>query len=169
MVCNKTTIIVSPNGRSYLANTTIEMVLVVDLHVIYEQVWIFKICFVFKKGMWGRGGSTVVIYEWALVVEFIIIEGWSMNDNWNSLLIFFQWLAIVYQWVFEWSHEWLLSSNMIGLGVMVFSVVLFVALHTIFLFEFSFELDVLRLIIMFPLLYILLCFETNCIWSWVAN
>jgi hypothetical protein len=25
------------------------------------------------------------------------------------------------------------------------------------------------LIIMFPLLYILLCFETNCIWSWVAN
>ncbi len=63
----------------------------------------------------------------------------------------------------------LLSSNMIGLGVMVFSVVLFVALHTIFLFEFGFELDVLRLIIMFPLLYILLCFETNCIWSWVAN
>jgi hypothetical protein len=81
MVCNKTTIIVSPNGWSYLANTTIEMVLVVDLHVIYEQVWIFKICFVFKKGMWGRGGSTVVIYEWALVVEFIIIEGWSVNDN----------------------------------------------------------------------------------------
>jgi hypothetical protein len=25
------------------------------------------------------------------------------------------------------------------------------------------------MIIMFPLLYILLCFETNCIWSWVAN
>ncbi len=63
-----------------------------------------------------------------------------------------------------------LSSNMIGLGVIIFSVVLFVALHTILLFEFGFELDVLRLmIIMFPLLYILLCFETNCIWSWVAN
>jgi hypothetical protein len=25
------------------------------------------------------------------------------------------------------------------------------------------------MIIMFPLLYILLCFETSCIWSWVAN
>ncbi len=84
MVCNKTTIIVSPNGRSYLANTTIEMVFVVDLHVIYKQVWIFLICFVFKRSMWGRGAggrSIVVIYEWALVVEFIIIEGWSVNDN----------------------------------------------------------------------------------------
>jgi len=64
----------------------------------------------------------------------------------------------------------LLSYNMIGLGVMVFLVVLFVAFHTILLFEFGFELDVLRLmIIMFPLLYILLCFETSCIWSWVAK
>jgi hypothetical protein len=31
------------------------MVLVVDLHVSYKQVWIFKFYFVLKRGMWGRG------------------------------------------------------------------------------------------------------------------
>jgi len=39
--------------------------------------------------------------------------------------------------------------------------------HLQFFFEFDFEFNVLRLMIsLFPLLYILLCFETNCIWLW---
>jgi len=64
------------------------------------------------------GGSTFVIHDKLLVVEFVVIEGWFVNGYWNSLSIVYSgWKVVI---------SGCLSDLMNGLGVVGFSMVLLV-------------------------------------------
>jgi hypothetical protein len=49
-----------------------------------------------KKKASGVGGSTFVIHDKLLVVEFVVIEGWFVNGYWNSLSIVYSGWKVVY-------------------------------------------------------------------------
>jgi hypothetical protein len=66
-------------------------------HAIYKQVGIISFFTITKKKKAsGVGGSTFVIHDKLLVVEFVVIEGWFVNGYWNSLSIVYSGWKVVY-------------------------------------------------------------------------